>query len=421
MQYKTFTLPNKTRAIVVPMKDSKTVTFLVLVKTGSLYEDKAQGGLSHFLEHMCFKGTTKRPDPKTIVQELDVIGANYNAFTFLDYTGYYATAYAGEYERVADVISDIYLNSTFPEAELEREKGVITQEIMMYRDLPQARVEDVWGELLYGDTPAGRSVAGTQETVNSFTRKDFKLYHDTHYNGANTVVVVSGTIDETKVKDDITRMFGKAKEGVKTEHVGVVENQTAPMVRVEKKETDQTHLILGVRSFNRFDPRMPALKVLSSVLDGGMSARLFQKMREELGICYYVRAGIDSQKTHGTFSISAGVDNLRVGIAVTALLEELKKIRDIKVSDDELERTKKHMIGSMYTGLETSQSWASFYGMREISDLGIKAPEEFEKEIMKVTAEDIINVAKDIIIDSGLNLAVVGKVTEDELRPILHL
>jgi len=421
MQYKTFTLPNKTRAILVPMKDSKTVTVLVLVKTGALYESKEQNGLSHFLEHMCFKGTEKRPDPKTIVQELDMIGANYNAFTDFDYTGYYATAYAGVYNLIVDVISDIYLHSTFPEAELEKEKGVIKQEIMMYRDLPQARVDDVWREMLYGDTPAGRNIAGTPDTVSEFSRKDFKSYHDMHYNGANTVVIVAGSIDEEKVKEDITKMFSKVSEGTKTEHVEMSESQTVPMVRVENKETDQTHLVLGLRALKRFDPRMPALKVLMYVLDGGMSARLFQKMREDLGICYYVRAGIEAQKTHGTFSISAGVDNDRVKVAIEALLEELKKVRDTKISDEELERTKKHVIGGTYTNLETSQAWASFYGMREIADLGIKTPEEFEEEINKVTADDILAIAKEIIVDKNLNLAIVGRVSEDELRPILHL
>ena len=196
MEYKKTILKNGLRVITVPMKDNPTVTVLVLVETGSKYETKAKNGISHFLEHMCFKGTAKRPTAQAISSELDGLGSSYNAFTSQEYTGYYAKSSANHFKKIFDVVSDIYLNSAFPAAEIEKEKGVIVEEINMYEDMPHRHVHDLFASLLYGDTPAGWNIAGTRDNVRAMKREDFVQYHQAHYVPKATTVIIAGKVSE---------------------------------------------------------------------------------------------------------------------------------------------------------------------------------------------------------------------------------
>ena len=408
MNYFKYKLENGLRIIVIPMKDNPTVTVSVLVETGSKYENKQNNGISHFLEHMCFKGTIVRPTAHIIASELDGLGSSYNAFTSNEYTGYYAKSDAKHFEKIFDIISDIYLNSTFPEKEIEKEKGVIVEEINMYEDMPARHVQDLFMNLLYGDQPAGWNIAGTRENVRNTKRSDFVDYKKTQYIPRRTTVIVSGKVKEGQVLKVVRDIFGGIKN---TKHLAmpkVVEQQRKPEVLVSYKKTDQTHIVLGVRTFDIFNKRNPILTVLSTILAGGMSSRLFIKLREELGVTYYVRAYNDTYTDHGFLEVSAGVSNDRVKEVVTEILKECKKLCGTPVSKQELDKVKEYLVGNMKLELESSSDFATFYGSQEVMNLKIKKPEEVERLIRKVTAKDIQSMAKTIFTNKGLNLALIG-------------
>ncbi|MBP6884755.1 MAG: insulinase family protein [Candidatus Pacebacteria bacterium] len=408
MNYKKTILKNGLRVITVPMKDNPTVTVLVLVETGSKYETKEKNGISHFLEHMCFKGTQMRPTAHSISAELDGLGSQYNAFTGQEYTGYYAKSDAKHFKKIFDVVSDIYLNSTFPEAEMEKEKGVIVEEINMYEDMPHRHVQDLFMHLLFGDQPAGWNIAGTRENVRSMTRNDFVEYKKAHYVPKATTVIVAGKVKDAEVKKEIARVFGNLKSSAKSTKQKTVDTQMKPATLVSYKKTDQTHLILGVRGVNTYDKKNPALVLLATILGGGMSSRLFIKLREELGVAYYVRASNDNYTDHGAFQISAGVSNDRVQEVVGEILKECAKLRTELVTKTELDKAKEYLAGNMKLELESSDAWANFYGGQEVMRKKIQGPDELEKKIRRVTAKEIQTVAKQIFVDKNLNLALIG-------------
>jgi predicted Zn-dependent peptidase len=395
------------------MKDNPTVTVLVLVEAGSKYETKKINGISHFLEHMCFKGTVKRPKAIDISKELDAIGSQYNAFTAQEYTGYYAKSDAKHFKKIFDVVSDIYLNSTFPEIEMEKEKGVIIEEINMYEDLPPRHVQDMMMELLYGDQPAGWNIAGEKKNILDMKRGDFVKYKSEHYVPSATTLVVAGKITEKQVLAEVKRIFGKIPKQKKDSKVKVIEKQSKPEVLLKFKETDQTHFVLATRTFDLFNKKNAVLSVLGGVLGGGMSSRLFQKLREEMGVGYYVRAYNDPFTDHGFFQISAGVDNKRVEEVIEAVLEETRKLINQKVSKEELEKVKECLIGNMKLSLESSDDIANFYGGQELLRKKINSAEEKAKEIRKVTAVQIQNLAKEIFKNEKLNLALIGPFKEE--------
>ena len=408
MKYTKTKLKNGLRVITVPMKDNPTVTVLVLVETGSKYETKAKNGISHFLEHMCFKGTTMRPSAHAISAELDGLGSQYNAFTGQEYTGYYAKSDAKHFTKIFDVVSDIYLNSTFPEAEMQKEKGVIVEEINMYEDMPHRHVQDLFMELLYGNQPAGWCIAGSRENVRAMKREDFVAYKKAHYVPKATTVIVAGKVKDAEVKKEIARVFGAIKSSAKSTKIKTKDTQTKPAVLIGHKKTDQTHLVLGVRSFDTYDKRNTALMVLGTILGGGMSSRLFIKLREELGVAYYVRAGNDTYTDHGVFQISAGVSNDRVQEVLKEILLECKKMRTTPVSKEELVKAKEYLVGNMKLELESSDAWSNFYGGQEVLRKKIKTPEEIERRIRAVTVQDIQKIAREIFVDKNLNLALIG-------------
>jgi len=401
-------LKNGLRVITVPMKDNPTVTVLVLVGTGSDYETKKVNGISHFLEHMCFKGTVKRPNAQAISHELDALGAQYNAFTDHEMTGYYAKSDAKNFKKIFDVVSDIYLNSTFPEAEIEKEKGVIIEEINMYEDMPARHVQDLFQEVLYGDQPAGWNIAGPKENIRAMTRSDFIKYKKEHYVAEGTVIVVSGSVSVGEVAKEVKKYFGDVHTGKKGKKVKTKDIQAKPKVLLKHKATDQTHFVLGVRSYSLFDKQNPALTLLGGVLGAGMSSRLFIKLREEMGVAYYVRAYNDTSLDHGSFQISAGVNNARVEEVLKEILKECSRLTTEKVSDKELDKVKSFLIGNMKLSLEATDDIANFYGMQELMRHEIKTLDEKIKDIMKVSSSDIQKIAQKIFKTKHLNLAVIG-------------
>jgi len=408
-------LENGLRIITVPMKESLTTTVLILVEAGSKYETKEINGISHFLEHMCFKGTEKRPKSIDISSELDAIGANYNAFTSMEYTGYYAKFQPKHFEKILDVVSDIYLHQVFNSSEIEKEKGVIIEEINMYEDLPMRRVQELFTFLLYGDQPAGWDIAGKKEIIQKLNRDDFVKYKSAHYLPQATLVIVAGKINEAEAEEKIKNYFSLIQSGKKNQKIKTEEKQKKPEISLKHKKTDQTHLILGVRAYDIFDKRKYALQVLADILGGGMSSRLFQKIREEMGAAYYVRAEADLFTDHGYLAASAGVDNQRAEAVIEVILEEFKKAAENGVGKKELQRAKDHLIGQLVINLESSDELASFYGGQEILTKETISPENLAKKIQAVKAEEIAEIANDIFKNNKLNLALIGPF-EDKVK-----
>jgi predicted Zn-dependent peptidase len=274
--------------------------------------------------------------------------------------------------------------------------------------MPSRHVQDLFIGLLYGDTPAGWNIAGTRENVRSMTRDDFVNYKKSHYVPKATSVIVAGKVKEKDVAKEIERVFGALKSAPKSAKKPTTEKQSKPAVLIQHKKTDQTHLVLGVRTFDTYDKRNAILAVLGTILGGGMSSRLFIKLREELGVAYYVRAANDNFTDHGFFEISAGVSNDRVHEVIGEILKECAKMVKEGVSHEELVKAKEYIAGNMKLELESSDAWANFYGGQEVMQKKIKTPEDIETLIRKVTAKQIQEMAKLIFTDKNLNLALVG-------------
>jgi len=405
-------LKNNLRVISVPMADALTTTILILVEAGSEYETRKNNGVSHFLEHMCFKGTEKRLSSLDITSELDAVGAAYNAFTSNQYTGYYAKVQPKHFDEILDIISDIYLNPVFNQREIEKERGVIIEEINMYEDLPMRRVQEFFTNLLYGDQPAGWDIAGKKEIIRRINRNDFIEYQKNHYLGKSTTVVVTGNFNEKEAVKKIESAFSGIRTGKKVQKLKTVESQKSPRIFLKMKETDQAHLVVGVRAFDIFDKRKYAIDLLADILGGGMSSRLFQKLREEMGAAYYVKSEADLLSDHGFLTVSAGVDNNKVSEAIKAVVEEFERLIKEPIEKEELQRVKDRCVGGLIMGLETSDQLAGFYGGQEIITKKIVSPEETIKKIQAVKVEEISAVAKDIFKNNKLNLAIIGPFKE---------
>jgi len=408
ISYSKSSLKNGLRVIFSPNPHTRAVTVLVLVKTGSKNEEKRVNGISHFLEHMFFKGTKKRPDKREIAQLLDEVGADFNAFTTDDITGYYIKVERTHTELALDIVSDILQNSTFPVKEITREKRVIFEEINMILDNPMRQIHEHWQELLYGDQPAGWPVAGTKETVGGILRKDLVRYFTEHYTSENMVVCVSGNFPQKKTKATIAKLFGSVLEGKAEPKETVQEYQTESQVHLVKKQSGQTHLLLGARAYPLSDKRRYALMLLADILGGGMSSRLFLSIREEKGLVYYIRTIPESNPDTGFIVTAAGVDNTRVEEAIKAIVKEYKSVAKSGVTKKELARAKSSMRGHMYLALEESNEVAQYLAAGELLEGAIRDPEEYMKYIDRVTVQDIKNVARDVFRYDKINMIVLG-------------
>ena len=412
--FKKTTLKNGLRIITVPQEGTQAVTVLVLVGTGSKYEKKEINGISHFIEHMFFKGTKKRPSLRAVSETLDKIGGIYNAFTSEEYTGYFAKVEASYFDLALDWVSDIFLHSLLPEKEIEKERGVIIEEINMYYDNPMSYVQVLWPALLYGDQPAGWPVAGTKESVMRITRQDLINYFQSQYTAQNTLVCVAGNFKESLAIEKIKKYFAKINLRKPKGKLKVIEKQRKPNLILETRETDQTHLCLGVRGYNLFHPQKYALELLGVILGGMFSSRLSLIIRGELGIAYYISTSVESDTDTGYLVTQAGIDNKNVEKAISTILKEYQRISQKRISKDELKKVKDYSKGKMALVLETSDAQASFYGLQELLKKEILTLEQIYKKIDKITEDDILKVARDIFKPEKLNLALIGPFKEKE-------
>lgn len=406
--FKKITLKNGFRIIAVPQKGTQAVTVLILVGTGSKYEKKEISGISHFLEHMMFKGTKRRPTSREISETLDKVGGIYNAFTGEEYTGYFAKVEASQVDLALDWVADIFLNSLLPPKEIPKEKGVIIEEINMRYDHPMSYVEILWNALLYGDQPAGWDIAGTRETVLKMNRQKLVAYRKKQYVASNTILCIAGKIEVEKTIEKVKKYFTKITSAQSLKKPKVVEKQNKPELLLHPKKTDQTHFCLGVRGHNLFHPQKYAQDVLGTILGGMMSSRLFIEVREKLGIAYYIRTEVEANPDTGFLVTRAGVDNRRVEKAISAILKEYKRIAQRKIPSKELQKAKDYLKGKMALLLESSDAKASFYASQELFKKKILTPKAIYAKIDKVSREDILRVAQDIFRPQNLNLALIG-------------
>lgn len=420
MKFQKHTLKNGLRILLAPMQETGTATVIVMTGVGSRYETRAENGLAHFLEHMFFKGTEKRPTAMDISKELDAIGAEYNAYTGKDRTAYYAKVEAHHWETALDVVSDLFLNAKIEQEEIDRERGPILQELSMIEDQAPRHIHDLWELHLYGDHPLGWEIIGPKENLRRFMRKDFIKYLDRGYVAENVVVGVAGNIDPKKVKKEIEKHFAGIRTGKKPTFKKIIEKQSQPSIFVRNRKIDQTSLLLGVRTYDMYHKDRYVLSLLSVILGGGMSSRLFMAVRERRGLAYHVSTSADSHYDAGYLTTYAGVEHANLEKTVTVILDEYKKIATEKVDAEELKKAKEYIKGKMAMGLEGSDDVVEYLVTQETIRGEITLPKEKAKMIDKVTADDVLRVAKDIFVNKKLNLAVIGpKVNQKKLEKLV--
>jgi len=401
-------LPNGLRILTAPMDSAQSVTCAIMLAAGSRYETAETNGIAHFAEHMFFKGTERRPSARDISKEIDAIGGEFNAFTGKEYTGYYVKCAAESRDVALDVLVDMLRHSKFEPDEIEREKGVIIEEMNMYYDTPRDFISGVYEDLLYGDQPLGWDIIGRKETIRGATSDSFRSYVGHWYKPSRMVVGVGGKIGDG-LHDRVAELLGDYPEAEtgEPEPVRLSVNGDA-RVKVHTKASDQAHICLGVHSYPLEHPDRYVLQVLSTILGGGMSSRLFTEVCECWGLAYYVYGLNHSYTDAGTLYAQAGVDINRIDDAVSTVAAEMRKIAEEPVPAPELEKAKSFSKGRFVLQLETSQGLIMFGLRREVLESRTPDPEEIIAELDKVTAEDVARVAGDVIEKQGLNLAVIG-------------
>jgi predicted Zn-dependent peptidase len=408
--HKKTTFNNKVRLITVPSKDTKAVTVLFLFGVGSRYESKNVNGVSHFIEHLMFKGTKKRPTTLDISKELDSVGAEFNAMTSKDYTGYYIRIDNKKAELAVDILSDMLLNSKFENTEINRERGVIVEEINMYHDNPLMHVETILEESIYSGNSLGWDVAGPASVIKKVTRKQILDYKNTFYRPDNVVVVVAGKITD-KIKRVIEEKFVN-KFGVQTEPLEQYKNynivQKEPRVKVQYKDTKQVQLALGFPSFSNKTDDKYALNLMTIILGGNMSSRLFISVRERRGLCYFIRCFPNYYQDTGNVVIQAGLDKSRIDEAIKVIMQELDRIKKKGVTLKELNDAKAYIRGKTILSLENTSSLAEYYSKQELLSGELLSPEQKFKKIQKVTRADIQNISKTVFNMKKINLALIG-------------
>jgi predicted Zn-dependent peptidase len=397
---------------MAPMPQVKSATVMVLVEAGSRYESRKNNGVSHFLEHMVFKGTKRRPSKLHIARELDGVGASYNAFTGKETTGYYVKLAAENLSLAVDVVADMLLNSLYDQAEIEKEKGVILQEVNLEEDEPPTRAAMLFEELVFAGSPLGMRIAGEKETLATISREDIASYVQSMYHSGSIVIGVAGQTGDGQGL--IEKHFAGVVKGPENTYEPFLPAQTKAQARIIYKKTDQAHLNLGVRGVSLKDPDRYPLALLAVILGGPMSSRLFIEVRDKRGLAYYVASGSEEYRDTGFFVTQAGVGVDKVGETVRLILEQMKTVSDRGVTEEELKRAKDYLRGKTVLSMEDSARVAMFFTSQEILEKKVETIEEVLVKVDAVTSEDIKRAAQKHFTTDSLNLAMVGPFKESE-------
>jgi predicted Zn-dependent peptidase len=420
-------LNNGLTVLLKPLKEFKSVTVLILVKAGSRYENSFNNGISHFIEHMLFKGTEKRETPLDISKELDSVGASYNAFTRKDITGYYIKVDFKKIFLAIDILSDILINSQFVKKEIEREKNVVIEEINMNKDNPMLYASDLFDSLIYKGHSLGMDILGTSQTVEQMDRKKIVDYFNNRYVAQNIVVAVSGNFEINKTIDLIKQYFkslpsrkplGKFLKDYKPFKY----NQQKKRFKYLTKEGAQIHTVIGFPSYGRLNKKIYPLILLAVILGGNSSSRLFIDLREKEGLCYYLSCSCFAYVDTGDINITGGFDKNKIQKAIDIIMKELENIKKYGVKSDELQKAKDYLRGKMTLKMENSSFFASFYAENFLLENSIISPLKELEMIYEVTEKDILNVANEIFLQNKINCAMIGPKNDlDKIKKSLIL
>ncbi|HZB96010.1 MAG TPA: pitrilysin family protein [Herpetosiphonaceae bacterium] len=406
-------LPNGLRIVTEEMPHTHSVSMGIFTQVGSRYESARLSGVSHFLEHMFFKGTPRR-NAKQISEAIEGVGGMLNAYTSYDSTAYYAKVANIHFDRAVDTLSDMLLHSLFDPKEIEKERRVIIEEINMSLDQPAEWVHQLLDATLWGDQPLGRDIAGTPDTVGGITRDDLLAYKNQHYTYPNTVISLAGNMPSDVMVEAWSRALERYGEGTRHDPEKTLPPEPGPRLVVLNKDTEQANFCLGLPALSFLDPDRRPLQVLNSVLGGGMASRLFQEIREERGLAYAVYSYTAEFDDAGKWVIYGGVEDGKVHDAIEAVLQELRKLRDEGITDEELQHVKEQVKGGMLLGLEDTWSVAARNGSHILRYDEVIPVEQVVAEIEAVTQEDVLRVAGRLIKPEALNLAVIGPNQEEQ-------
>jgi len=424
--YNRSVLDNGLRVVTSSMPHSRSVCLAILVGAGSCYESKEEAGISHFAEHLFFKGTERRPTSREITQDIEGVGGIINGGTDKEMTVFWCKVAGPHFSIALDVLSDLLLNSRFDTTDIEKERQVIIEEINMNMDIPQQRVDMLIDELLWPEQPLGREVTGYKATVSSLTRDRLLNYVARRYIPNNIVLSIAGNIRHEETMAQIAPRFDKRPAGELVTAYSTDDKQTEPRLRIDPKDIEQAHLCLAVHGFSRSHPQRFTVDLLNTVLGGGMSSRLFMEIRERRGLAYDIHSYTEHFLDSGTFGIYAGVDPSKTESALAAILEELSKIRQ-GITASELTRARELSKGRLYLRFEDSQNVALWYGTQEILLREILDIDDVVSIVDAITIDELQQVAQKILTGSGLNLAITGPVgkhsplNENALRQLLKL
>ncbi len=416
--FQSYKLKNNANVILVPQNDTKSVTVLIMYPVGSRYEPEKLSGVSHYVEHLMFKGTKKRKNTLALTREIDRLGAQYNAFTGKEYTGYYIKTDAEYTEKAVDILSDMLFNSTFDPKEMEREKTVIVEEIKMYNDNPMMNMGNVFEQTMYAGA-LGRDIAGTAKHVLGYKRKDVLAYRDKYYQPENMYIAIAGAVPEN-IHDLLDEYVGSQKNNKAVSNSfqkgEFGSSKKADRLTVEHKQTDQMQMMLGFPGLAYGHKDSYALNVLNTILGGSMSSRLFIRIRERLGLAYMVRSRAEYYRDTGYSYIRVGLDKSNVNKAIAAIQKELEKIKDKPVTKSELKDAKTHIRGAMTLKLEDSSDVAAWFVEEAVFSKKIETPEDYLEKIDRVTAADIQRVAKKVFKPSQMRVGMIGDIEKNAIR-----
>lgn len=387
--YKKTLLPNGVRIITEEIAHVRSAALGIWVGAGSRDERKGYEGISHFIEHMFFKGTERR-SARALAESLEAVGGQLNAFTTKEYTCYYAKILDVDLDLAIDVLSDMFFHSLYDEKEIEKEKNVIIEEIKMYEDSPDELIHDVFSEHVWNDHPLGKPILGTEESIGSLSRDKIMQFLTEHYAPDNLVISVAGKIKHDDVVAKLSPQFGTFNRGGRRVLEETPIGQT--IEHYQKKDTEQMHIILGVPGLGQDDKDIYAMHIFNNILGGGLSSRLFQEIREQRGLAYSVYSYHSTYVDTGLFAIYAGTSPKNTQEVIACILEELMEFKQKGISAEELERTKAQIKGGLYLGLEAVSSRMSRLGKTELTYNRVLSPEEVVEKLDKVTLEDVLRV-----------------------------
>lgn len=418
-------LKNGISVILSPQAGARSVTVFVFCRVGSRYEAKEINGASHFIEHLMFKGTKRRPSTQALSRELDQYGANYNAMTSKDYTGYYIKIDASHADAAVDLLHDMLFHSTYEAKEINRERGVIIEEINMYKDNPQYHIEDLLEETLFPNSTLGWMISGPKSVVQNISRRDLISFRDTYYVPSRLTIAVAGRVPTdilTLLNSTFGRVRAKEEQAARSFKPFSPPKQLKKPLTAEEKQTEQTQVGIAFYGYPWGHDDEPAAKLLSTMLGESMSSRLFIQVRERKGLCYAIHSIHQPLEDMGIFGIYAGLDRRRLRDAVETIMKEIRKIRRSGVTEDELRRAKDHLQGKLTLALEDSAFRTGWYGKRWMFLRDIKTPEERFRALRAVTTQDIARVARDLFRGNLMASAVIGpRVGKGTLEQIFKL